>query len=243
MKWIAVPAGVCLVVLSFFAWSSLCPLCLCRDTPVEKQRSPIDLAVLPGGHRALTANHTADSVSLVDLTSGKVLAEQSVGHKPAAVACARDGKRAAVSNLWSQSVTLLEIDGANFQIAGTVEVGPLPRGLVFSATGEFLYVAVAGSDEVVVLDWTSRKRVHAWPAPREPRDLALSPDGRRLAAASTRSAQVRVWDTASRKEVWERTVIDGFNLRGLQFSPDAKELVCGHAFRREFPVSRGNIDS
>src|SRR5262249_11763296 len=100
-----------------------------------------------------------------------------------------------------------------------------------------------GSDEVVVLDWTSRKRVHAWPSPREPRDLALSPDGRMLAAASTRSAQVRVWDTASRKEVWERTVIDGFNLRGLQFSPDAKELVCGHAFRREFPVSRGNIDS
>jgi DNA-binding beta-propeller fold protein YncE len=210
---------------------------------LEKHRSPIDLAVLPGGQRALTANHTADSVSLIDLPAGKVLAEQAVGCKPSAVACARDGKRAAVSNLWSQTVTLLEIDGANVKLAAEVEVGPLPRGLVFSTTGELLYVAVAGSDEVVVLDWASRKRVHAWPAAREPRDLALSPDGRLLAAASTRSAQVRVWDTASRKEVWERTVIDGFNLRGIQFSPDAKELVCGHAFRREFPVSRGNIDS
>src|SRR6516162_6348236 len=67
----------------------------------EVHRSPVDLALLPGGRFALTANSTADSVSLVDLEQGKVLAEQRCGHKPSAVACARDGKRAAVSNLWS----------------------------------------------------------------------------------------------------------------------------------------------
>src|SRR5262249_15553515 len=118
-----------------------------------------------------------------------------------------------------------------------------PRGLVFAADGSLFYVAVAGGDQVVEVDWANRKVVHAWDAPREPRDLALSPDGKLLAASSTRSSQVRVWDTASRKQVWERAVIDAFNVRGLTFTPDAKELLCGHAFRREFPVSKNNIDS
>src|SRR6516162_6325219 len=77
----------------------------------ERHRSPADLAILPGGQRALTANHTADSVSLVDLAAGKVLTEQACGRKPAGVACAPNGLRAAVSNLWSGTVTLLEIRG------------------------------------------------------------------------------------------------------------------------------------
>src|SRR5687767_3091831 len=81
----------------------------------EPHRSPIDVAVLPGGRYALSANHTADSVSLIDLAEGKVLAELACGRKPAAVACSRDGRRAAVSNLWSDSLTLLEIDGSHLR--------------------------------------------------------------------------------------------------------------------------------
>src|SRR5260221_10649308 len=77
---------------------------------VEPHRSPIDLALLAGG-RAITANHTSNTVSLLDLTQGKVVAEQAVGRKPSAVAASRDGRRAAVSNLWAGTVSLLAIDG------------------------------------------------------------------------------------------------------------------------------------
>jgi cytochrome c peroxidase len=210
---------------------------------VEPHRSPIDLALLPGGRQALTANHTADSVSLIDLEAGKVLAEQTCGHKPAAVACSRDGKRAAVSNLWSRTVTLLEIDGAALKPLGQVVVGPLPRGLAFAADSTILYVAVSGIDEVVALDWDSRKIMHRWTAPREPRRLVLSADGRFLAAASSRSGHVRCWDTRTRQLHWERAIEDGFNLRGLAFTPDGQGLVCAHAVHREFPVSKDNIEA
>lgn len=242
MRWLAVPTAACLVSLSFVFWSSYRSVGF-SDDPAAPHRSPIDLARLPDGELALTANHTADTVSLVDLKAGKVLTEQPVGRKPSAVACSRDGKRAAVSNLWSKSVSLLEIDADKLRVVGEVEVGALPRGLVFGADGSVFYVAAAGSDEVVEVDWTNRKVTHFWSAPREPRDLAISPDGKLLAASSTRSSQVRLWDTATRKQVWERTVIDAFNIRGLQFTPDGKELLCGHAFRREFPVSKNNINS
>jgi cytochrome c peroxidase len=181
-------------------------------------------------------------VSLVDVREGKILAELCCGRKPSAVAVARDGKRAAVSNLWSGSVTLLEIGDTSLKAAGEVAVGPLPRGLAFAPDGEALYVAVAGADEVVSVDVKRRRVARRWPAPREPYHLALSADGRRLAAGSSRSAGVRLWDTATGRLTWEQTIDDAFNLRGVTFAPDGQSVICAHSVRRSFPISRGNIE-
>src|SRR5947208_3454659 len=93
-----------------------------REESTEPHRSPADLALLPGGRRALTANHTSDSLSLVDLAAGRVLAEASCGRRPAAVACSPDGRWAAVSNLWSGSLSLFEMDGTAIKPAGQVNV-------------------------------------------------------------------------------------------------------------------------
>jgi DNA-binding beta-propeller fold protein YncE len=212
------------------------------EPKAEPHRSPIDLALLPGGKRALTANYPSDTLSLIDLDAGKVLHEAACGKKPSAVACSADGRRAAVSNLWSGSVSLFTLDKDELKPAGEITVGPLPRGLVFARDNRTLYVAVAGSDEVIECGTTDRKVTHRWPAPREPRGLALSADGDLLAAASNRSAQVRVWNTKTHKLHWERNLGTALNLRGLAFAPDGKSLLCAHVVRREFPVSRGNIE-
>jgi YVTN family beta-propeller protein len=208
----------------------------------EVFRGPIDLCVLPGGQRVLTANHTSDSVSLVDLQQKKVIAEKPCGRKPSAVTCSPDGQRAAVSNLWSSTVTLFDIGVNTLEPAGEIEVGPAPRGLLFSANGKSLFVAVAGCNEVIELDVAGKKVVRRWPAEREPRQLALSADGKWLAAASSLSAQVRVWNLQTGKLHWERTITDAFNLRGLVFTPDGQHVVVAHVVRRDFPVSRANIE-
>jgi len=206
------------------------------------QRSPIDLVILPDGKRALTANHTAGSVSLIDLDAGTVLHELPVGKKPSALARSPDGRRAAVSNLWSHSISLLELANTRLKVIGRIESVAFPRGLAFSRDGATLYAALAGDDEVVGIDWSSRALVKRWPAPREPRQLALSHDGRLLAAASTRSGQVRCWDLDTGKPHWERSIVDGFNLRGLAFTPDDRFVLCTHIVRREFPVTKDNIE-
>ncbi len=230
-------AGVLLSVLALFFSVSLC---LCGES-LEPHRSPVDVALLPGGRLALTANHTADSLSLVDLPAGKVLAELPCGRKPVAVACSPDGRHAAVSNLWSGTLSLFNVEGTTIKPAGVVSVGIQPRGLAFSAKGQ-VFLALSGSDEIAVLDWKRRQIVQRWPAPREPRHLALSADGRYLAAASSRSAQVRLWDTISGKLVWTRKCEDAFNLRSLAYTPDGKALILAHVVKRSFPVSRENID-
>jgi DNA-binding beta-propeller fold protein YncE len=204
--------------------------------------SPIDLAVLADGRRALALNHASDLVSLLDLKEGKVLAEHPCGHKPVAIACSHDGTRAAVSNLWSGGVTFLEIQGSVLKSAGHTAAGAFPRGLAFAPNGQTLFVAVAGQDEVIQLDWKSHKVLRRWPAPCEPRQIVLSADGRLLGAASSLSGQVRCWETQTGRLRWERTIEDGFNLRGLAFTPDGKGMICVHALRRAFPVSRANIE-
>jgi YVTN family beta-propeller protein len=209
--------------------------------PGLPHRSPCDLVVLPDGRRALTANHTADSVSLVDVLAGKVLAEAPCGRKPTAVACSADGRLAAVTNLWSSTVTLFAIEGESIRGLGEVEVGPQPRGLVFTADG-LVFVAVGGADQLAAIGVRSLRVVHRLPGPRDPWAVAVSPNGKFLAAAGSRWGGVRLWDLDSRKMLWDRTIEDAFNLRGLNFTVDGAAIVCAHVVKRDFPVSRANIE-
>jgi cytochrome c peroxidase len=208
----------------------------------DLHRSPIDLALLPGGRLALTANQTSDSASLIDLLDGRALVEQPCQRKPAGVACSRDGRRAAVSNLWSGSVTLLEIRERAVQLVAHVPVGSQPRGLVFAADGQSLYVALGGSHEVIQLEWTTRQVTQRWPAEKEPRRLVLTPDSRFLAAACGRSGEVRCWDTQTGKPLWDRHIYDAFNLHGLTVSRDGQELIAAYVHHRHNSLTKHNID-
>src|SRR5205807_143607 len=117
------------------------PMCLALFTVVarpdrsaparvaERHRSPTDVAILPDGRRALTANEGADSVSLVDLNAGKVLAEIACGRRPVAV------ERSAEGRLW---------DTENRALLGerTIDEGFNLRGLTFAPDGESLIFAM-----------------------------------------------------------------------------------------------------
>ena len=207
-----------------------------------RHRSPADLAILPDGLRVLTANPTANTISLIHLESGKVLAEHPVGEKPLGVACSPDGRRVAVSNHDAGTLSLLELEGDTLQVVATVPIGAGPRGVVFAADSASVYAALARADEVIQCDWHARHVVRRWPAGVEPRRVVLSRDGRFLAAAGARSAQVLCWETQTGKLLWERTILDAFNLHGLTFSPDGKELVAAHCHDRHHTISKPNIE-
>lgn len=234
---------------SFAFLLTLCFLCQCQRPSVADvsgapvtHRSPVDIAILPDGRCALAVNHAADAVALIDLESRTILHEARTGRKPAAVAVHPDGKQAAVSNHWSHDVHLFSIERNKLVRQATVAVGPLPRGLRYSKEGDQLFVAVAGADEVAAIDVAARKVVRRWPAPREPRELALSADGRWLAVASSRSGQVRCIDLKTHTMHWEKQIDAAFNLRGLAFTPDGQYIVCAHVVRRDLPVTRGHIE-
>src|SRR5260370_10217787 len=90
-------AAAALLAVALMAPRSLCEGAEPQEKATEPHRSPIALALSADGARLLTANQTSGSVSLIDTESGTVLAELATGEKPAGVALAHDGKRAAVT--------------------------------------------------------------------------------------------------------------------------------------------------
>ena len=238
---------------------SLCMLCHCRQPESrqvqghppqagvsrpeeEPHRSPCEVVIFAEGKYALTANQAANTVSLVDLERGQVIQEVAAGQKPAGLAVSRDGQRAAVANLWSGDVTLYTLEQGKLVRSAQVAAGPFPRGLAFGLDGSTLYVALAGADEIVEISWARRQITRRFPTGREPRQVVVSAEGKHLAAASSLGRQVRLWDLANGKELWQRPVTDGFNLRGLTFTPDGRHLVVAHAVRRDLPVTKHNIE-
>jgi YVTN family beta-propeller protein len=112
--------------------------------------------------------------------------------------------------------TLGVIDANTRKVIDTIVLGKRPRGLVTSADGRLLYVALSGSppagpgvdesklpppdhaaDGIGVVDLAQRKVVRTLRGISDPEQLALSVDGRRLYVASEDSGKLVVFATGS----------------------------------------------
>ncbi len=74
------------------AWNSGEPAVRAADSPPAspRDRSPVDVALTPDGRWLLTVNQTSDSVSLVRVDDGAVVAEIACGRHPSAIAAIRN---------------------------------------------------------------------------------------------------------------------------------------------------------
>jgi YVTN family beta-propeller protein len=202
-----------------------------------KDRSPSSLALSADGRWALTANTTADTVSLVDLEAGAVTAEVQVGRRPLAVAWS--GKRAVVSDFLTESVTVLEVAPPDLHVVGTVAVGYQPRGVAIA--GDRAFVALSGDDAVVSVDLAGLAVVGSAAVGEEPWHVALTPDGKRLAVGDARSMDVRVLDAGSLRVLY--TVrLKGHNVRQLAVSSDGAWAYVANIAERGGRTNREDID-
>jgi YVTN family beta-propeller protein len=219
------------------AWG-LSALLLVGLVPGEpRDRSPLDLALSGDGRWALTANSTSDSVSLVDLTEGKVVAEEDAGTKPFSVAWR--GAAALVTNLLDETVTLLDVVPPKLTKVATIDVGYQPRGVAL--WGDRAYVALSGEDAVAVLDLRTKAVVGRVPVGLEPWYVALTPDGARLLVGNTKSQDLSVVETSSLKVI---TTVDlkGRNLRHITVSPDGAWAYLPQIVDRNGPTTVASIE-
>lgn len=141
--------------------------------------------------RLVTANPTEDSVSWIDPETGDV-DEVEVGAEPTRIAPV--GDRAAVSLRAEGAVVLLDAHGRE---VARREVGAEPYGVVASADGERLYVAVSIDKRVLELDAEDLSVLRTFDLPGEPRWLALHQRERQLYVGSARGEPL--WRVALRR--------------------------------------------
>jgi YVTN family beta-propeller protein len=207
----------------------------------EPDRSPSSVALSTDGRRAVTANTTANTVSLIDLTSGRVLSEAPAGRKPFAIAMTRDNRRAVVTNFLSDSITLFEVASHTLKPMRTISVGNQPRGIALSADGTTAYVALSGEDSLAQVDLQSLRVVRRVPVGREPWHVGLAPNGRYLVVGNALGRTVSVLETKTLTPAYT-VPLRGRNLRHIAFSPDSQWAYLPHIAERGFSATKENID-
>lgn len=205
-------------------------------------KSPLDIASIPGSTRAIVANRDSGSVSVIDVKTASIVGEIATGNKPFAVACSADGSRAAVSNLWDGTISLIALDAPKPRLAASLNVGSQPRGLAFSSDGRFLFVALGGDNAVAVVNIEKQRVTTTWPCEGEPRTLAVLPKTGTVVVGSTRSARIRGFDPSTGRQLWQRTLHDSFNLLGLAIHPDGAQVVSTFVFHRHHAIAKNNIE-
>jgi len=201
------------------------------------EKSPIDLVLTPDESRLVTANQ---SLSLVDLASGRVLAEAPCGDRPSNLAITPDGRHVLATASYSGELLIYALSDDRLDRAGSLKLGFEPRGVAISPDGRLAYVALSTADAVAVVDIERRALIERISVGRWPRFLALSSDGRRLAVGCNGARGIAVVDTETKQQLYLEE-FGGLNLGQMQISADGSQVYFPWITYRRNPITADNI--
>ena len=160
---------------------------------------PGGMAISPDGATIYVANESGDSLSIVDLSTQSVRAHIPVGFGPQDVALTPDGRYAYITDFYATWVVNTQTNAKVAKIA-LRESGSEHQRTALLSDGEEVF--------------------------RGPRDIVMSPDGKRAYVALEDSGEIAILDTESNRV--EKTVSVGSYPGGLALSPDGKVLYFAH---------------
>jgi DNA-binding beta-propeller fold protein YncE len=166
---------------------------------------PAGLAFSPNGKFVYVAEDVGDRLAVVNAATGEITQRFSTDHYPYGIALTADGQ-VFVSAWGGSTVSQFRIvaDGS-LAYLGRIEVGRHPSALAVKGTR--LYVTLAGSDRVAVVD-TRLRRVARYlqdaapgapPEGSTPNAVALTSDAKRMLVAEADNNAVAVFDLATGK--------------------------------------------
>jgi DNA-binding beta-propeller fold protein YncE len=190
----------------------------------DLDRSPIDLALGPAEAWLATANQTSDSVSLIELPSGKLLDEITVGARPAAIVTDPVEPRIFVTTAHDGHLRLLRVEQQKLVIEASIDLGGEPHGIALSRDRASVYVALTATSQVAVVDLADRRLRTRIDVGRWPRYLTVSNDGKRLAVGTSGDLGVCLVDLESNQLLFQERYY-ALNIGHLISSPDGQHIV------------------
>jgi YVTN family beta-propeller protein len=151
--------------------------------PIDQ--APTDIAITASGAVYVTRAYAA-VVQCLDLSTLRSVCSIPVGVNPTRIALEPTGRRAYVSNQFSDSIGV--IDTATDTVVDEILVAGNPAPLLVSANRQTLYVTT-NLDRLFAIDVRSKRVIAETDLPAASHHLALHPDRKRLFVA-TRSAGV-----------------------------------------------------
>jgi DNA-binding beta-propeller fold protein YncE len=222
--------------LTAIAWLGLMSMTFAQGP----DRSPVDVAVTADDHFAVAANETSDTISVVDLTTGKVVDEAKVGHRPAYVSLTPGDRRVLVTSAHGGELQAFDLAAGKLKSVGKLTLDGEPTGIAVTGDGKTAYVALASAAAVAIVDLPDLKETGRIAVGRWPRYLTLSPDGSRLAVGNNGDLNVSVVDTIARKTLYDEDT-GGINMGHMIPSSDGKYAYLPWMVYRNNPITIGNI--
>ena len=183
----------------------------------------IALASPAAAQTLLVGNKGEDTLSFIDLPTGKERARQPTGRMPHEIAVSPDGKQAAVVAYGGSTIDVFDVAGATK--VRTIDIAPnmRPHGLVWLKDGRIVAtaegsksIAVIARDGTVTSIATDQTGSHM---------VAVSPDGARAYVANIGSGTVSVIDL--NRAVKLRDITVGGRPEGIALTPDGRTLWVG----------------
>ncbi|KAF0144564.1 MAG: YD repeat-containing protein [Nitrospirae bacterium] len=163
-----------LSVLSLIVFSLKDSVHSTTDTSgIPLESNPRGIAINPITDIAVIANEKADSVSIVNLNTQKVISTIPVGKAPRGVSIDKGLNIALVTN--SKDDTVLFIDLNTFSVIKTIPIGKEPEGITINQATHRAYAANHKDNTVSVIDLTNNSLTRTIPVGQEPKDIAIDP--------------------------------------------------------------------
>lgn len=183
------------------------------------------------GRLAYVSNSEDDTVSVIDLGSGKAVAAVSTGDYPHGLRMSPDGKSVYVANVGDGTVSV--IDTLSRSETDNIEVGAAPVQVGFTPDGSRVYVSLRDENKVAVIDTATREVIARIDVGRAPIQVHATPDGRLVYVANQGTDanpdnSVSVIAVASGKVV--KTIQTGAGAHGVVVSSDGAFVFVTNIF-------------
>lgn len=211
------------------------------SSPIDADRSPIDLALSPNGRWIVTANQIANSLSVIDAKTRTLVSEIPCGKHPVQVKFTNDGTRVVVSCAWEGRLESFSLDDGKLAGVGSVNVGFEPHGFALTQDASKAFIGLMATGEVAEVDLGTQQLVRRFKVGNWPRYVALSRDEKRLAIGLSGDSQLAVVDVPSGDLLYEEPLTNGINFGEMLTSRDGKYVYLPWMIYRTNPISVDNI--
>jgi YVTN family beta-propeller protein len=181
--------------------------------------------------RLYVGNSRGDDISVVDLTSFKVVGDIKLGERIHGVAVQPDGKRLFVTV--ESDHTLRIIDTATQQSVGTVKVSGRPNQVAVTPDGKYVVVPIRDGDKVDIVDVAKQQVVKSLPI-REPHNALSTGSNRYVFVSSMASHEINIIDLE--KMDYSAVIPVGGRPRPYAVSSDGKTMFVALADLHGFAI-------
>ncbi len=154
------------------------------------------LVVMPGEKKIYTANIGSDSIGVIDLANAPRAIRVSaiaVGKGPEGIDLSPDGREIWVAHRGDGALSI--IDTATDKVAQTIAIGTkMANRVKFTRDGKRVLVSDPPSNQLLVLDATSRELLRKIDTEAGPEGILIAPDGKRAFIACSGAGKVAVLD-------------------------------------------------